>query len=70
MPAFRKGFQNNSDEEYKRIEDDLEAYLLLTIRFVVDDIAAGRITLTTGEHPSTMRRGTVEPAHEPTLPIP
>jgi hypothetical protein len=70
MPMFRKSFPNHTDDDYKRVEDALEAYLLLTIRFVLDDLAAGRITLTNDEDPSTMKRGSVLPAHEPSHPIP
>lgn len=68
MPAFREMFRDLSDEEYARIEDALEAYLLLTIRFVFQDIAAGRVSLTTSGEASTMENGPGEPATNPSNP--
>ena len=68
MPAFRDSFPNLNDEEYKRVEDALESYLRLTIRFVLDDVAQGRLTLTAGTERPTMMIGSVEPVNKPTYP--
>lgn len=61
MPAFRESFRYLNEEEYERIEDALEAYLLLTIRLVFEDVAAGRLALTASDAPSSMKNGPVGP---------
>ena len=70
MPAFRESFPQASDEEYSAIEDRLEAYLLLTIRFVFEDAAAGRLDLTISQPAPTMEDGAVEPNQQPTNSLP
>lgn len=68
MPAFRESFLTLDDEEYQRVEAALESYLLLTIRFVLDDVAQGRLSLTAHEEPLTIGTGSVEPGDKPTYP--
>ncbi|HJP59867.1 MAG TPA: hypothetical protein VJ865_07700 [Gemmatimonadaceae bacterium] len=57
LPAFRDNFRHLNDEDYVRIEDVLEAYLLLTIRFVIHDIATGRVSLTGDNEALSMENG-------------
>jgi hypothetical protein len=70
MPAFRERFSDVSEDDYRAIEDRLEAYLLLTIRFAFEDGNAGRLDLTALNVPPTMGTGSVEPTHKPINPQP
>jgi hypothetical protein len=64
MPAFREAFRDLSEDDYRALEDRLEAYLLLTIRFVFEDAGAGRLDLTIPGAPPTMGGGSVDPTHK------
>lgn len=70
MPAFRDTFRHLNEDEYKNIEDVMEAYLLLTIRFVLDDVASGRVSLTPSREATRMNSRSVEPAQKPISPKP
>jgi len=67
MPEFRERFPGVSEDEYHAIEDRLESYLLLTIRFVFEDASAGGLDLTGSHARPTIPTGSIEPFTNQTI---
>jgi hypothetical protein len=55
MRAFRALFPDATENEYRAIEGSLDAYLQLSLRFLLEDIAAGNLNLTPSEGDASIK---------------